>query len=492
MKRRTFLQALACLSITGLDLKLPANANAQTNALAKRQFGRINFDVTTFGLGGQASIQKTPSDIDPVEIIVKAYNMGVNYFDTSNAYQESQSHFGKAFKQLGLVIGQPNYNAENRKKVFLTSKTGLRWANENTYVDGVRSFSNNGSSTSCVSDIKRTMTQVFGDGRGNYPKGAYIDMMLMHSIDNMETVDALYEGYDGKHPSGRVGTFAVLRDYRDGTNITGYNPQNEKLIRHIGFSGQRSPAVLMYMIQKDTQNLLDGLLVAINPNDKLYFNMQNNVIPVAKAKGMGVIGMKVFSNGVMYGRNPGWGWSADENIRTIGNATLPSHLPIQYALTTPGIDTVIVGIGHISDNKNECQLYQNILASQIAPNGLTEKQRADIEKITKHINGGNTNYFQTSAKPLSAPRNVELKTTANKQGKSVQIEWQTAYAGDAPINHYQIWRDGIKIADVPHKPQISFKPFVFNDNVADTKEHKYKIATVDKNNQTVATDIFTA
>ena len=37
----------------------------------KRKFGKIDFEVTTLGLGGQASLQWTPDDVDPVAIILK-------------------------------------------------------------------------------------------------------------------------------------------------------------------------------------------------------------------------------------------------------------------------------------------------------------------------------------------------------------------------------------------------------------------------------------
>jgi aryl-alcohol dehydrogenase-like predicted oxidoreductase len=74
----------------------------------KRRFGRINFDVTTMALGGQSSIQWTPEDVEPVDIILKAFDLGINYFDTSNVYGPSQLNFGKAFRKLNLVPGQPS------------------------------------------------------------------------------------------------------------------------------------------------------------------------------------------------------------------------------------------------------------------------------------------------------------------------------------------------------------------------------------------------
>ncbi len=504
MDRRSFLkmQAVACGAlVTGAAINELAQAKeawAQTTLadslgpLMKRKLGSTNFNATTLGLGGQASIQKTPQDVDPVQMVVKAYELGINYFDTSNVYEKSQIHYGAAFKKLGLVPGQPNYSEEKRKNIFLTSKTLLRWA-KNSEASDVRSFSDGAAGSTCIDDLKRTLTQVFGDGKGAYPKDAYIDMFMLHSVESMAELDVIYEGMDTLESNPkRIGALAALRDYRDGTNRTGLNPKKEKCIRHLGISGHSAPDVLMSAIQRDKENLLEGLLVAINPNDTLYFNMQHNVIPVAKAKGMGIIGMKMFANGAMYDRVAKWNWLPEDNVRTLGTPSLPSHLPIQYALTTPGVDIVIVGMGQISDDKKKCHIYQNLLAAQIAPQGLSVAQRKDIEAMTHKVKNGMTNYFQNPPVSLTVPRDIALEPSTDAQGKKVRITWQTAFASDAPIKEYHVWRDGVKIADVAHKPQTTLNPFVFEDNVKDKAKHEYKLVTVDEKGRRSMTESFTA
>ena len=87
-----------------------------------RRLGRTGRQITTLGLGGQASIQWPGEGIDPVAIIEKAVRLGVTYLDTSNIYGPSQKHFGRAFRRLGLVPGAPNYDAELRGRIFLASK----------------------------------------------------------------------------------------------------------------------------------------------------------------------------------------------------------------------------------------------------------------------------------------------------------------------------------------------------------------------------------
>ena len=137
----------------------------------KRVFGKLGFEVTTMGLGGQASLQWTPEGVDPVKIILKAFDLGINYFDTSNLYGPSQSNFGKAFKIKNLIPGQLTYDESLRKSIFLTSKTHLRYAKGNGEVKGVNNWTNGEQGTHTIDDLHRSLSLIFGDGKGNYPQG---------------------------------------------------------------------------------------------------------------------------------------------------------------------------------------------------------------------------------------------------------------------------------------------------------------------------------
>ncbi len=449
-------------------------------ALMTRDFGRCDFDVTSFGLGGQASLQWTPEDVDPVRIILKAFDRKVNYYDTSNLYGPSQVNFAKAFKTLNLVPGVSGYNEKLRKSIFLTSKTHLRWARGNPSREGVTNRSNGDVGGGTVSDLKRSLSQIFGDGKGRYPKGAYLDMMLIHNLNTMEEVDALYTGLDNTDPGDEyIGALAALRDYRDGTNLTGLNPGQEKLIRHIGFSGHYSAPVMMEMIQRDDGDILDAMLVAINANDLLNFNMQYNVIPVARAKNMGIIAMKVFADGAMYTKEATWSNVPEHVVRTVGSRELPSRPLVEYALTTPGVSTAIIGIGEISANSSDCQLTQNLSSAQIREAGLSGQERKEIEGLARHIKNGNTNYFQVTDGGMTAARNIRMDQTVTNGKRVVRIQWDTAYAGDEPINNYMIYRDNQRIAKVAHRPQTGQRSFLYEDMVKDTASHDYRIETVD-------------
>ena len=489
ISRRRFIQT-ATLASAGLCLR-PHWAFGQINVTKpmKREMGRLHFEATTLSLGGQASLQWTPAEVEPAQIILKAFNLGINYFDTSNVYGPSQSNYGKAFRELQLVPGQPGYKESTRRSIFLTSKTMLRWAKGGWKKEGLRNSTNGPQGSGAVDDVKRSLTQIFGDGEGYYPKESYLDMVLVHNLTTREEIDAVYEGLAKPDPRAEnIGALAALLDYRDGTNLTGLNPKEEKLIRHIGFSGHHSPAAMMEMIQRDERDILDAMLVAINANDRLNFNMQYNVIPVAAAKNMGLIAMKVFADGAMYTKPANWSNKPEHVIRTVGSTTLPSRPLIQYTLSTPGIHTAIIGIGQIDDDPKACQLRQNLAAAQVAPNGLAASDRLAIEKMTSTVKDGKTNWFQLPKEGLTPPREALAEQEMHDGKRVIRLKWQTAFAGDEPLARYEIWRDHQKVSQVAHKPQISKKPFVFEEVMNDKAAHNYQIATVDAAGRSAASE----
>jgi aryl-alcohol dehydrogenase-like predicted oxidoreductase len=493
ISRRSFLQTSALASI-GLSFAPYVNfGKIGVQKPMRRAFGKLGFEVTTLGLGGQASIQWTPADVDPVRIILKAFDLGINYYDTSNVYGPSQMNYGKAFRHLDLVPGETGYNESLRKSIFITSKTGLRWAKGGWQDEKIGVFTQGTEGSKTADDIKRTLTQLFGDGKGYYPRGAYIDMVLIHSLENIEEVDALYMGLNDPDPRDEnIGALAALLDYRDGTNFTGLNPGEEKLIRHIGFSGHYSPAVMMEMIQRDEKNIIDAMLVALNPNDRLNFNMQYNVIPVAAAKNMGIIGMKVFADGAMYSKPATWSNNPSHVVRDVGSQALPSRPLVRYNLTTPGISTAIIGTGHIDDDEKKCQLSQNLSAAQVEVNGLTAGDRREIENMTKYVKEGKTNYFQLPAQNLTAPRGPLLNQGMKDNKRIIRLTWHSPYAGDEPLKHYEIWCDNQVVGLVDHTPQTTRKPYVYEHVSSDSIYHGFKIVAVDEAGRKAETGILQA
>jgi aryl-alcohol dehydrogenase-like predicted oxidoreductase len=402
--------------------------------------------VTPLALGGQAALQWTPAGTDPADIIVRAVELGVNYLDTSNVYDDSQLHYGEAFRRLHLVPGSRGYDAGLRERLFLATKTTRRFARDPAQPAGQMA----------VDDLKRSMTQIFGDGKGSIPEGAYLNSIQMHAVTTFEDVERLYVGMHdrgGKMPE-QIGAFAALLDYRDGTNYTGLNPQNRRWVHHVGVTGHFSSPVLMRMLRLDEGNNLDTLLVALNVCDKLYLPHQTNVLPLAVARGMGVIAMKVFADGALLGKPAHWTRGPQEVVTSVGKpGSLNYHDMIRYTVSLPGVSCAIIGIGHIDRaHPDQDQLVANLAAAIDEP--MAEPERKQLEKKAAAMYGATTNYFQDKAVGLVQPTDVKVAKSADH----VAVSWNAGYAGANPIRSWQIKSGGKTLLTIPFRPQLTMAP----------------------------------
>jgi aryl-alcohol dehydrogenase-like predicted oxidoreductase len=480
--RRRFLQGTLGAGASLLAFPHLSLGAARIDKAVTRVLGRTGLEVTTLGLGGQGSLQWTPGEEKPIEIIAKAVNKGVTYLDTSNVYGASQMNYGQAFRDLGLAPRRSNYEEKKRRGMVIASKTMIRYARGGK--EGIKANTEGPEGSLVVDDLKRSLSQLFGDGKGGYPDGAYLDIYQIHNLTSMKYVDAIYEGLDDPGAE-RIGAFVALLDYRDGTNLTGLNPKEEKLIRHIGITGHKSSPVLMACIQRDDKGIIDTVLTTTNANDRLYLNHQYNVLPVAAAKNLGVIGMKVFADGAMYSKGAHWSEVPEDVVRTVGSPTLPSAPLIRYSLSLPGVTTNIIGIGHVDTDDDRCQLARNFGDSQME-SPIDESGRREIEQLARRAKDGKTNYFQQKAQPLSPPQKPAVTQELRGDTRFANLTWHTAFAGEEPISHYEIERDGKALGRAEHKPQTSTAPFAFVVASAGRTGHRYRVVTVDASGRRAA------
>lgn len=436
----------------------------EPNRLVTRPLGRTGREVTTFGLAGGNKVMWDLPGEEGVEIVVKAVRLGMTYLETANNYQLSQRNYHKAFRILNLIPGEPGYDHNLRGRVFLATKTALRYA---AIRDGGKPMGrSSGGGTTCIEDLMRSLTQFFGDGKGFIPEGAYLDLMQLHTLTQDADVDAVYEGLDNPSDKSlpRLGAIAGLLDFRDGTNHTGLNPGHKKYIRHIGITGHENAAAHMYAIRRDTKNVLDTLLVAINPNDRHYFCHQTNSVALAAAKNMGIIGMKIFADGAMYGLEKKYASQPGQSVPTVGQKGKVAYEDfLRYSLSAPGVSTVIAGIGLIdkTNDPQRDQLTANLGACQ-ARAAMSASRRRQIEERTAQLHGTDTNFFQRTGAGLLPPQKVQVERGAN----GTRLLWSTAYAGGDALLRYEIHRRDQKIADIPFRPQMTEAPHEFVDTNA--------------------------
>ncbi len=444
ISRREILGVLGAAPLA--DVLNPGRLFAQAAAtFPRRLLGRTGRTVVPLAPGGQASLQWTRPGIDAPDIIVRAVQLGLNYLDTANAYGPSQMNYGEAFRRLHLTPSDPGYDRALRQKLFVATKT-------------VRRFALNPASTgpTAIDDLKRSLTQIFGDGKGFIPEGAYLDSIQIHNLTSMEQVNQIYEGFaerGSKRPE-RIGALAGLLDFRDGTNYTGLNPERKHYVRHIGITGHQSSPVLMSAIRRDSENVLDTVLFALNANDRLCSSHQNNVLPLAVARGLGVIAMKVFADGAFYGKQPRFSRTPDDVILSVGKPDAIGCADlVRYPLSLPGVSCAIIGTGMINREKPEAdQMVANLTAA--LKDMPSEIERARIEKDAEARHGAATNYFQEKTNTLVQPATVNVR----RDGERAIVEWTTAIAGREPIRSYEVRAGNKVLLSLPFRPQMYEAP----------------------------------
>jgi len=204
--------------------------------LPTRILGKTKYQATILGLGGEGILRTTGYFKEAEQVIKKAVEVGVNYFDTAPAYQQSRDYLGKFL-----------WKYAKRESVFLASKTHDR--------------SYEGTMFLVEDSLKRLNTN-------------YLDLLQLHDLRTQEDIDEIFS------TNGAIHGLEELK--------------KEGKIRFIGITGHHDPSILIEAINKYN---FDTILLCVNAGDKHYLPFINSVIPQARKKGMGVIAMKVTAQG---------------------------------------------------------------------------------------------------------------------------------------------------------------------------------------------------
>ncbi|MGA2988376.1 MAG: aldo/keto reductase [Terriglobia bacterium] len=232
MKRRTFFGgAFAGLAATAYGLKPP---KPKAGDIPQRIFGKTGEKLTVIGqAGGRFPLI---SFEEAKAITLRAYDLGINYFDNSVDYWD-----GKSEEVYGAVL--PPF----RKQIFLTTK-----ANNRTKA---------GAEAELNLSLKRLRTD-------------YLDLWQIHQVGEQEEVDQIFG------PGGAIEAFEAAK--------------KAGKCRFIGFTGHHDPHVHLAMLKAYDQ--FDSILMPMNVADPGYLSFEKLVLPVADQRGMGIQGMKSLGN----------------------------------------------------------------------------------------------------------------------------------------------------------------------------------------------------
>jgi aryl-alcohol dehydrogenase-like predicted oxidoreductase len=206
------------------------------NGIPYRRLGRTGEMVSLIGVGGY-HLGRQADEQEAIRIVRTALDNGINFLDNCWDYNggASELRMGKALRD--------GY----RDKAFLMTK-----------IDGR-------SKESAAQQIEESLRRLQTDR---------IDLMQFHEVIRMSDPDRVF-GPDGALE-------AVMAAQRAGK------------IRYIGFTGHKSPAIHLHMLEIARQHgfTFDAVQMPLNVMDAQYDSFAKQVVPVLVEQDIGVLGMK--------------------------------------------------------------------------------------------------------------------------------------------------------------------------------------------------------
>jgi predicted aldo/keto reductase-like oxidoreductase len=277
--------------------------------LPKRSLGRTGYEATLFGLGGEGVLRTDGRAAEAVRVIQRALDQGVNYYDTAPAYASSRDYYGAA---LG----------ERRREIYLASKTHDR--------------TRDGSLRLLDDSLRRLRTD-------------YLDSWQLHDLRTRRDLDQIF---------ARGGAIEALTQARD-----------EKRVRFLGVTGHRDPEILLEAMRRFT---FDTVLVALNAADVHRLSFIQTVLPEAVRLGMGVVAMKVCSQGALLSQG---GLAMDECLC--------------YVLSQPGVSTAVIGCWTPEEVDDNARIVRQFTA-------LSDVKMRELEQRTRR-NANTLAYYKQPA-----------------------------------------------------------------------------------------------
>src|SRR3989454_4041516 len=232
MRRRTFMggviAGVAATAYGGSPSKL------QVGDIPRRTFGKTGEKLTVIGqAGGRFPLI---SFEEAKAIALRAYQLGINYFDNAHGYWN-----GRSEEVYGAVL--PPF----RKSVFITTKSSNR--------------TRQGAEAELDLSLRRLRTD-------------YVDLWQIHAVSEKKEVEQIFD------PGGAIEAFEAAK--------------KAGKCRFIGFTGHHDPYVHLEMLK--AYDKFDSILMPLNVADPSYLRFEKLVLPVAVERGMGIQGMKNFGN----------------------------------------------------------------------------------------------------------------------------------------------------------------------------------------------------
>jgi aryl-alcohol dehydrogenase-like predicted oxidoreductase len=310
--------------------------------LNKRTLGKTGIQTTEIGIGlwamGGEGWGET-DDRDSLDSIDEAVEMGVNFFDTADAYGRGHSEelLGRAMKGrrdkfiVSTKIGWLDYNGEKNQTAYDTLDKFIR---------GVES------------SLRRLQTD-------------YIDVIFRHIFYKEPTHDIFLEGFQRLQKDGKIKGYGISSSDFD-------------YIKEFNSDGQCSVLQIDYSILNRTA--------------------EEEIFPYCRKNNIGVVIRGALAMGTLTGKfNTGTQFKGDdfrrnwqnkpdekkifledlakvEKLKPLAEGRTLAELALQFTLANPAVSVVIPGA------KNPKQVRDNAAAGILSP--LPDKVLKEIDRIT--------------------------------------------------------------------------------------------------------------
>ncbi len=254
--------------------------------MQSRPFGKTGESFPILSFGGQRIVDAhNCTEDEAIKIVNTAIDRGIRYFDTAWVYSD-----GQAETRLGKVV------KHRRSEMWLATKT----------YDG----SHDGARRQLEQSLGRLQTD-------------HIDEWRLHNIWDYARLDEFTS--------------------KGGALEAAIKAREEGLIRYISISCHTDPQILLEALKRFP---FDSALIAVSALDHFILSFAEEFLPLANAKGVATIGMKVLG---------------------LGSLTHEVERSLRYAFSLP-LSTVIVGM------ETMAQLEQNLsIAENFTP--MTDEER---------------------------------------------------------------------------------------------------------------------
>ena len=251
-----------------------------------RPFGKTGESVPILSFGGERIVDEhNCTEEEAIAIVNTAIDWGIRYFDTAWIYSQGQAEI-----RLGKVV------KHRRSEMWIATKS------RDTTRDGAR--------RQLEESLKRLQTD-------------YVDEWRLHNVWDYARLDAFTA--------------------KEGALEAAVQAREEGLVRYISMSGHSDPQVLVEALNRFA---FDSALIALSTLDHFILSFAEEFLPIANAKGVATIGMKVLG---------------------LGSLTHEVERSLRYSFGLP-ISTVIVGM------ETMAQLEQNLaIAESFTP--MTDAER---------------------------------------------------------------------------------------------------------------------